>query len=58
MPPKINWPEAIKPLIKKYKGKKHPLEYKNTITISDGGFVCTDSDRNINQLAPKLLKLS
>ena len=27
--PKINWKEAIKPLLKKYKNKKHPLEARN-----------------------------
>ena len=27
--PKIDWPEAIKPLIKKYKDKAHPLDAKN-----------------------------
>jgi len=27
-PPKIDWPGAIKPLLKKYKHKKHPLEAK------------------------------
>ncbi len=26
---KINWPEKLKPLIKKYRGKKHPLNYRN-----------------------------
>ncbi len=33
MPTKTNWPEAIKPLLKKYKGKQHPLEYKNTYQL-------------------------
>jgi endonuclease III len=26
---KIDWNEALKPLIKKYRGKKHPLNYKS-----------------------------
>ncbi|MEO8961555.1 MAG: endonuclease III, partial [Ginsengibacter sp.] len=57
MPPRINWPEAIKPLLKKYKGKKHPLDYENnyqlivTIILS-----AQDSDKHINQLAPELFK--
>ena len=57
MPPKINWPEAIKPLLKKYKSEKHPLDYENnyqlivTIILS-----AQDSDKHINQLAPELFK--
>ena len=57
MPPKINWPEAIKPLIKKYKGKKHPLDYENTYQLLVGVVLSAqDSDRHINQLAPKLFE--
>ena len=26
---KIKWPEAVRPLLEKYQGKKHPLDYKN-----------------------------
>jgi endonuclease III len=26
---KINWPEAMRPLLQKYRHKKHPLDYKN-----------------------------
>jgi len=57
MPEKINWPEAIKPLIKKYKGKKHPLDYKNTYQLLVGVILSAqDSDRHINQVAPKLFE--
>lgn len=57
MPPKINWPEAIRPLLKKYKDKKHPLEYKNTYQLLVMVVLSAqDSDRNINQLAPKLFE--
>jgi endonuclease-3 len=57
MPPKIDWPEAIKPLIKKYKGKKHPLDYENTYQLLVGVVLSAqDSDRHINQLAPKLFE--
>jgi endonuclease III len=57
MPPKINWPEAIKPLIEKYKGKKHPLDYKNNYHLLVGVILSAqDSDRHINQLAPKLFE--
>ena len=55
--PKVNWPEAIKPLLKKYKGKKHPLDYENTYQLLVGVVLSAqDSDRHINQLAPKLFE--
>jgi endonuclease-3 len=57
MPSKINWPEAIKPLIKKYKGQKHPLDYKNTYQLLVGVVLSAqDSDRHINQLSLKLFE--
>ncbi len=57
MNPKINWPEAIKPLIKKYKGKKHPLDYQNTYQLLVGVILSAqDSDKHINQLSPKLFE--
>ncbi|MEJ8844524.1 endonuclease III [Lacibacter sp. H375] len=57
MPRKTNWPEAIKPLLKKYKGKQHPLEYKNTYQLVVMVVLSAqDSDRNINSLAPKLFE--
>ncbi|HEX5154398.1 MAG TPA: endonuclease III [Parafilimonas sp.] len=55
--PDINWPEAIKPLLKKYKGKKHPLEYKNTYQLLVMVVLSAqDSDKHINQIAPKLFE--
>ncbi len=57
MRPEINWPEAMKPLIKKYKGKKHPLDYENTYQLLVGVILSAqDSDRHINQLSPKLFE--
>ena len=57
MPGKINWPEAIKPLLKKYKNKKHPLDYGNIYQLLVMVVLSAqDSDRNINQLAPKLFE--
>ncbi len=57
MPAKVNWPEAIKPLLKKYKGKQHPLEYKSIYQLVVMVVLSAqDSDRNINQLAPKLFE--
>lgn len=49
---KTNWPEAFKPLLKKYKGKPHPLEYKNIYqSVVMVILSAQDSDKNINQLA-------
>jgi endonuclease-3 len=54
---KTDWEEAIKPLIKKYKGKKHPLEYKNIYQLLVMVVLSAqDSDRHINSLAPELFK--
>ena len=57
MLPKINWAEAIKPLLKKYKGKKHPLDYENIYQLVVMVILSAqDSDRNINKIAPKLFE--
>ena len=57
MPNNVDWEEAIKPLIKKYKGKKHPLEYKNIYQLLVMVVLSAqDSDRHINSLAPELFK--
>jgi endonuclease-3 len=57
MAAKTNWPEAIKPLLKKYKHTKHPLEYQNLYQLMIMVILSAqDSDRNINQLAPKLFE--
>lgn len=53
MSTKINWPEAVKPLLKKYKGKKHPLDYQSTYQLVVMVVLSAqDSDKHINQLAP------
>jgi endonuclease-3 len=53
----INWAEAVKPLIKKYKNKKHPLEYENVYQLVVMVVLSAqDSDRHINDLAPKLFE--
>ena len=55
---KVNWAQAIKPLLKKYKGKKHPLEYKNIYQLLVMVVLSAqDSDRHINSLAPELFKV-
>jgi endonuclease-3 len=53
----INWAEAFKPLIKKYKNKKHPLNYENVYQLVVMVVLSAqDSDRHINDLAPKLFE--
>lgn len=55
MAAKINWADVIKPLLKKYKGKKHPLEYRNVYQLLVMVVLSAqDSDKHINQLAPEL----
>jgi endonuclease III len=54
---KKDWAEAFKPLLKKYKGKKHPLEYGNIYQLVVMVVLSArDSDRNINAKAPALFK--
>ncbi len=49
----INWQKEIQPLIKKYKGKKHPLDYQSTYQLLVMVVLSAqDSDRHINQVAP------
>ena len=49
--------KPFKPLLKKYKDKQHPLEYKNIYQLVVMVVLSAqDSDRNINKLAPKLFK--
>lgn len=53
--PSINWKKEIRPLIKQYKGKKHPLEYRNFYELMVMVVLSAqDSDRHINKLAPEL----
>ena len=55
--PDIDWPEAIKPLLKKYKGKKHPLDYKNHYQLLVMVVLSAqDSDNHINKIAPLLFE--
>lgn len=50
-----NWNEAIKPLLKKYKDKPHPLNYKNLYQLMVMVILSAqDSDKHINQVAEKL----
>ncbi len=52
-----NWEEAFEPLIKKYKGKKHPLDYKNTYQLVVMVMLSAqDSDKHINEVAIKFFE--
>lgn len=51
----VNWAKEFQPLIKKYKGKRHPLDYQNAYQLVVMVVLSAqDSDRNINKLAPEL----
>jgi endonuclease III len=53
--PATNWSAALQPLLKKYKGKPHPLAYKNIYQLMVMVVLSAqDSDKNINNLAPEL----
>jgi endonuclease-3 len=48
-----NWSEKLLPLIDKYKGKKHPLDYENLYQLMVAVILSAqDSDTNINKIAP------
>jgi endonuclease III len=54
---KTNWSIAIRPLLKKYKGKKHPLEYNNLYQLMVMVVLSAQSTDNvINARAPGLFK--
>jgi endonuclease-3 len=51
----VDWKAALKPLIEKYRGRRHPLDYGNTYQLLVMVLLSArDSDRHINQLAPAL----
>ena len=53
----MNWPEAIKPLLKKYKDNKHPLDYENIYQLVVMVILSAQvTDNLINKLAPDLFK--
>jgi endonuclease-3 len=52
-----HWQKEIQPLIKKYKGKKHPLDYRNVYELLVVVVLSAqDSDRHINKIAPDFFK--
>lgn len=51
----VDWKKEFQPLIKKYKGKKHPLDYSNHYELIVMVVLSAqDSDRHINKIAPEL----
>jgi endonuclease-3 len=53
----VNWQKEIQPLLKKYKGKKHPLEYNNMYELLVMVVLSAqDSDAHINKIAPDFFK--
>lgn len=54
---KINWEEKLKPILDKYKGRKHPLDYQNTYQLLVMVILSAqDSDANINKIALPLFE--
>jgi endonuclease-3 len=52
-----NWEIKLKPILKKYKGKKHPLDYQNTYQLLVMVVLSAqDSDANINSISPVLFE--
>lgn len=52
-----DWETKLKPILKKYKGKKHPLEYQNIYQLLVMVVLSAqDSDANINKIAPALFE--
>jgi endonuclease-3 len=52
-----DWASKLKPILKKYKGKTHPLEYQNTYQLLIMVVLSAqDSDANINKISPALFE--
>lgn len=53
----IDWKKEIQPLIKKYKKKKHPLDYHSMYELVVMVVLSAqDSDRHINKIAPSFFQ--
>lgn len=49
----INWKEELNPILEKYRGRKHPLQYHNLYELVIMTILSAqDSDENINAIAP------
>jgi len=52
-----DWEAKLEPILEKYKGKRHPLEYQNTYQLLVMVILSAqDSDANINKIAPVLFE--
>ncbi|HSD07528.1 endonuclease III [Flavobacterium sp.] len=52
-----DWEKKLAPILKKYKGRKHPLDYKNIYQLMIMVILSAqDSDANINSIAPALFE--
>ncbi len=52
-----NWETKLNPILRKYKGRTHPLEYHNTYQLLIMVILSAqDSDANINNIAPILFE--
>lgn len=52
-----DWESKLKPILKKYKGERHPLHYQNTYQLLVMVVLSAqDSDANINKIAPALFE--
>jgi endonuclease-3 len=48
-----DWAKNLEPILTKYKGRKHPLEYDNLYQLmAMVVFSAQDSDASINKIAP------
>ncbi|WPO78164.1 endonuclease III [Flavobacterium sp. KACC 22761] len=52
-----DWETKLEPILKKYKGKRHPLEHQNPYQLLVMVILSAqDSDANINKIAPALFE--
>lgn len=52
------WTEKLNPILSEYKGRKHPLEYRNLYQLMIMVVLSAqDSDANINKIAPALFEI-
>ncbi|KAB2880802.1 endonuclease III [bacterium] len=55
---KTDWPEVFQPLIKQYRGRKHPLDYQNRYQLTVSVILSAqDSDKHINEIAPDFFRV-
>lgn len=53
-----DWVQKLEPILTKYKGRKHPLEYQNLYQLLVMVVLSAqDSDANINKIAPALFEV-